>query len=558
MNLLGDYASSEDERKESPTPDKELGEESSLALVDLCPEVNPDSLNQLKVRELNDKRNAIAIVSEEDAAKKAAKKAHLTGKVENLAMNERVFSEQFYNYRTYGVVMNPENGGDKYLKKREGLLGAFEDIDADEVIGNRMSVYAASSKQERELTKAIKAKRVKAGDASSADYMGPWAYYEGEEQFDKVNQTNDDHKEVLKKSEEERKEKMEAAKRQEEFNPSSTFHGEALHDYKGRSYILPPQDLNIAREEINYIPKKPVHTYTGHRNKVMVAKFFPRFGHYILSGGYDSQIKIWDVYKNRQCVRTYSGHKNTVKDLSFTNDGMHFLSTGWDNRINYWDTETGQVVQTFKVPANPFCGKINPDEARQYAFLVGDVEKKVSQYDIRSGELTTTYNDHLGPVNTVTYVDNQRKFASTSDDKKVFLWEFGIPIVVKHISDPEMHAVTATDVHPNDKYFIGQASDNRVMCYDVKGGLIRLNKKKKFTGHVSSGHSCGLSISPDGQFVSSGDQEGRVFFWDWKSARVYSVLQAHSKVCIGVEWHPHEASTFLTASWDGTVKLWNA
>ena len=434
----------------------------------------------------------------------------------------------------------------------------MQEVSRDEVIANKLSVYASSSNQERELTKLIKEKRYKGGDAASPEFLGPWAYYEGEEQFDKVTKVTEDNKDGMKRSEEERKNRQEAKAKEEVFEPTSTFHGTDLHDYKGRSYILPPQDLNMASNLVNYIPKKPIHTYSGHKKGIVTAKFFPKYGHYILSGGYDHEVKLWDVYGDRKCTRTYSGHKNAVRDLCFTNDGMHFLSTGWDDRINYWDTETGQVVKTFKLPAHPFCGKLNPDETRQYAFLVGDVDKKVSQYDLRSGEMVCTYNDHLGPVNTITFVDDNKKFASTSDDKKVFLWEFGIPIVVKHISDPEMHAITATDVHPNDKYFVGQASDNRIMCYDVKGGLIRLNKKKKFVGHMSAGHSIGVKISPDGQFVASGDQDGRVFFWDWKSARVYSVLQAHQKVCITMDWHPHESSTILTASWDATIKLWNA
>lgn len=40
------------------------------------------------------------------------------------------------------------------------------------------------------------------------------------------------------------------------------------------------------------------------------------------------------------------------------------------------------------------------------------------------------YNYHLGAVNTVTFVDDNRRFVSTSDDKTVRVWEFGIPVQV--------------------------------------------------------------------------------------------------------------------------------
>ena len=40
------------------------------------------------------------------------------------------------------------------------------------------------------------------------------------------------------------------------------------------------------------------------------------------------------------------------------------------------------------------------------------------------------YNYHLGAVNTVTFVDENRRFVSTSDDKTIRVWEFGIPVQV--------------------------------------------------------------------------------------------------------------------------------
>lgn len=43
------------------------------------------------------------------------------------------------------------------------------------------------------------------------------------------------------------------------------------------------------------------------------------------------------------------------------------------------------------------------------------------------------YKSHLGTVNTITFIDNI-KFVSSSDDKKLFVWEFGIPVVTKHVS----------------------------------------------------------------------------------------------------------------------------
>jgi pre-mRNA-processing factor 17 len=104
----------------------------------------------------------------------------------------------------------------------------------------------------------------------------------------------------------------------------------------------------------------------------------------------------------------------------------------------------------------------NPDDDKQNQFLVGTGQKKILQFDTNSGEQVQCYEEHLGAINTITFIDNNRKFVSTSDDKKIFIWEFGLPVVVKHISEPSMHSIPATCLHPNGKYFVGQSLDNKV------------------------------------------------------------------------------------------------
>ena len=43
------------------------------------------------------------------------------------------------------------------------------------------------------------------------------------------------------------------------------------------------------------------------------------------------------------------------------------------------------------------------------------------------------YNEHLGAVNTITFIDDNRRFVTSSDDKSLRVWEFGIPVQIKYI-----------------------------------------------------------------------------------------------------------------------------
>ena len=78
-----------------------------------------------------------------------------------------------------------------------------------------------------------------------------------------------------------------------------------------------------------------------------------------------------------------------------------------------------------------------------------------------------------------------------------------------------------------------QSMDNQVVTFGARDRF-RQNKKKTFKGHMCAGYACGLDVSPDGHYVISGDGNGFLVIWDWKSTKRYAKIKAHDDVCIGV------------------------
>ena len=92
-------------------------------------------------------------------------------------------------------------------------------------------------------------------------------------------------------------------------------------------------------------------------------------------------------------------------------------------------------------------------------------------------------------MNSITFVDENRRFVSTSDDKSLRVWEWDIPVDMKYIADPGMHSMPAVTRAPNQKYLACQSLDNKIVIYTC-GDKFRPHKKKAFKGHMVAGYAC--------------------------------------------------------------------
>ncbi|KAJ2555414.1 hypothetical protein IWW35_000710 [Coemansia sp. RSA 1878] len=464
-----------------------------------------------------------------------------SGTAEEQAVDENTFRRQERLFRQQGFANNP-------------MIGA-----ENEIIGNKSAE-----------PRAQKAQRKAKGDSGVIDgenaYVGPWAQFEG----DTTGQTCGPTAEQLAEYEEriaqaDTVDAAQSGKRSKTKGVTSyaagqdertLFHGQSERDYQGRTYMHVPSDLQRdVSDQTCYAPKRLIKEWKAHANGVSAIRFIPHSGHLLLSSGMDGLVKLFDTHASLKQQRTYIGHAKAVRDVSFAPNGETFVSSSYDTFSKIWDTETGACKQRLSASgAVPYVARFHPDD--ENTVLVGQSDKKIVQWDLRAGEIVQEYNQHLGAINSLTFFDANRRFISTSDDKSMRVWEFGIPVVIKLVADPAMHSVPAVALHPNQKWLAGQSMDNRIVVYSA-GERIKPHRRKEFKGHLTAGFACQPAFATDGSMVASGDAEGNVWCWDWQSTRVVTKWRAHDKVAICTAWHPCEPSRVATCSWDGSIKLWD-
>lgn len=161
-------------------------------------------------------------------------------------MRDHDFETQRRNFNAFGYAADPS--------------------DASLVIGNLQN-FAELNVPSKTFAKSklLQKKRKPRGDATHAvSYLGPWASFED----DKIT---GDITLIEPSSEEVERTLLQSAEptigtKTGTTGEISLFHGDALVDYLGRSYLEPPRDLGLDLERDTgdhecFTPKKLIHTW---------------------------------------------------------------------------------------------------------------------------------------------------------------------------------------------------------------------------------------------------------------------------------------------------------
>lgn len=292
-----------------------------------------------------------------------APKNTLTGFVEKAHISEFQFENQRRTFHSFGYALDPSSDGDG--KTFVGHLEGAYDTDGKTVF--------------EKIEKKDARKRAKNTNPDDVEgFTGPWAQYEDEQRVAYPNdQERAEIEEMMAK-----KNKRYKVSEDTPIEEKSILHIKDAVDYQGRSFLHPPHDVGVnlrpdAAPDRCYLPKAHIHTWQGHTKGVSAIKYFPKSAHLLLSCSMDTRVKLWEIYGERRCIRTYSGHRQAVRDIDFDINGTKFLSAGYDRYIKLWDTETGEVVSRFSAKKIPFCVKFHPDFNKQHLFVAGTSNKKI-------------------------------------------------------------------------------------------------------------------------------------------------------------------------------------
>ncbi len=170
----------------------------------------------------------------------------------------------------------------------------------------------------------------------------------------------------------------------------------------------------------DYSKRKPLKTFKKHEKGVSALALHPT-GRWLVSGGKDHHIVVWDLETSQAIHHFKDAHEAGISSLEFTSDGEYILSASRDKMIRVWELSTGKLVRTFaRHPEGILDLKVSASGRRLFT---GAWDGAIRIFDIDSGELLTTLRGHSGKVNALEFTVDGETLISVGEDRTLKTWQ---------------------------------------------------------------------------------------------------------------------------------------
>ncbi|PWN47923.1 WD40 repeat-like protein, partial [Violaceomyces palustris] len=349
---------------------------------------------------------------------------------------------------------------------------------------------------------------------------------------------------------------------------------------EGGSRAPAPPELRMVRENRFRAHSGPVNTVRYNSS-----------GKYLLSGGSDRQIRLWNSKTTSspssairglggvpldECIQTYSGHSYEILGLDISSDNSKFVSGGGDKSVMVWDVSTGEIVRRF----SGHVGKINDVKFGGVEFsdrsgigggevevtssslvLTGGFDSKVRIFDMRSRGNWRPIMQLEEARDSITCIqlDGKEKILTSSVDGNLRTYDLRYGELRCDLIDVPITSLSLPRPYDNRTVLI--------TTLDSKHRLLQLETGECLTtlrGHTNTSYRCHSDLlsteKGGGDLALGGDEEGNVFLWDTLDSNRRSEARPSDqdgKPILWSEFNPvRGVDQFVTAGADGSVAVW--
>ena len=290
-----------------------------------------------------------------------------------------------------------------------------------------------------------------------------------------------------------------------------------------------------------------IAAWEGHTHGVTSVSFSPDGTHVASAGGIeDSRVMLWNV-ATRGHVGTLGGREDGgFRSLAFSPDGGTLATSSWDRGVRLWNVTTRTEVSEFIMGRS---AAFSPDGG---TVAVAWRDRTIRLWDLAKDTQVAMLEGHSDQVDALAFSPNGRALASASWDRTIRLWDVAAQTQVGSL-EGHLYEVYSVSFSPDGATLAsGSAFSPRLDMLKLWDATTR-REIADLKGHRTTVKS--VAFSPDGSTLASASWDLTVRLWDALTGK-HVVTLGHASAVNSVSFSP-DGSMLASGSDDGQVRLWD-
>jgi WD40 repeat protein len=261
--------------------------------------------------------------------------------------------------------------------------------------------------------------------------------------------------------------------------------------------------------------KQPI---SGAHMSIVESMAFSPDGKYLASGSY-TEVILWDI-QTGAIVQKLGGFVDRVMALAFSNDGK-MLATGGgapteDGEVKVFSIPDGKLIVDIKGGhSDTVYGACFSPDGKMLATCAAD--KFVKVFSIPDGKFVKSFEGHTHHVLDVGWQGDGKVLASAGADNAIKVWDFEKGEQVRTIGGHNKQVTRLLFIGTTPQILTCSGDPQVRIINTTNGGNVRA-----FGGSTDFLYAIG--ISPDGQMVAAGGEEGIVRLYNGANAQLLKTL----------------------------------
>eukprot|EP01132_Coremiostelium_polycephalum_P005276 gene5276-6569_t len=211
---------------------------------------------------------------------------------------------------------------------------------------------------------------------------------------------------------------------------------------------------------------------------------------YLVTGGMDGHIRIWDLHENILHKDIDSGPLGCW-GVAFTANGEQIVSVSESGLISIWSVSSGEKIKSFQNPVKSVLSFALSPNGEHIACASTDGTVSISE--LETTKKVNSFSAHSTPIRAICYSPNSQYIFTGADDAQIRMHDpqSSKPYIASFLGGHSTFILSVQVSNDGKKLASSGSTDRKVCIWDIE------SRKLDYTFNGHADQTWDLSWSPD-------------------------------------------------------------